>query len=217
MEKPKLKDQLKKYQDSANKKLDQYVQDKENWRYLEVIITLASVTFFIVFAIRPTVVTITGLIGEINEKRELTQKMQQKIDTIIIAQEEFALVQGNRDLLESYLPTRYSISQGIAQVAGISMDNGLPLKHVGMDSIENMVNPTKDFASLEFDFSTGGSYQQLRSFLMDIDAVRRWIDVNRFEISVNDDKDTPPGFLKFNFQGGLNYWFDEVYEQKKNN
>lgn len=214
MNKLKIFKKIKKYQDSANKSLNEYAKDNENWRYLEVIITLLSITFFIVFAIRPTVITIADLVGEINEKKELTQQMQQKIDLIIIAQNEFALVQGSRDLLESYLPTKFAISQGIAQMAGASMNSNLPVKHVSVSSIDDMINPTRDFSGLEFDFSSDGNYQELRLFLGELDSVRRWVDVNRFQIKASEERDHPPGFLNFNFRGQFNYWFEETYGQE---
>jgi hypothetical protein len=215
--KKQIANQFKKYQDKVNAFLEEYAENKESWKYLEVIITVFSVAFFIVFAIRPAVVTISGLVGEINEKKDLTQKMQRKINSVIIAQEEFALVQGNRYILESYLPSEFAISQGIAQVAGAANEIGLPVEQLSVDHIQNMTNPPKSFSGQKFNFSTKGDYQDIKEFIRLINLVRRWMEINNYQIGLNKDKEAALTSLTFFLNGQFHYWFENTYGQEINN
>jgi hypothetical protein len=214
--KKQIANQFKKYQDKVNAFLEEYAENKESWKYLEVIITVFSVAFFIVFAIRPAVVTISGLVGEINEKKDLTQKMQRKINSVIIAQEEFALVQGNRYILESYLPSEFAISQGIAQVAGAANEIGLPVEQLSVDHIQNMTNPPKSFSGQKFNFSTKGDYQDIKEFIRLINLVRRWMEINNYQIGLNKDKEAALTSLTFFLNGEFHYWFENTYGQEVN-
>ncbi len=217
LKKEQIANQFKKYQDKVNTSLEEYAENKESWKYLEVIITVFSVAFFIVFAIRPAVVTISGLIGEINEKKELTQKMQKKINSIIIAQEEFALVQGNRQILESYLPSEFAIGQGVAQVAGAANESSLPINQLSVDHIQNMINPSTSFSGLKFNFSTKGEYDEIKEFIRLINLVRRWMEINNYQIGLSKDKEAALTSLTFFLNGEFHYWFENIYGQENNN
>ncbi len=210
MKKEKLQQELKNYHQKIDKKLNEYASDSVNWRYTEAVITILATTFFIFFAIRPAVITIAGLIGEINEKREISSRMQQKINNIVSAQEEYALVQERRDLLESYLPSDFGISQGITQVGGISMDDNLPVSQMRLEEME-MANPKTDLSGIEFNFSTQGEYDQLKRLVEQIGLVRRWINIDNYQITVGEDDEAPLTQLKFNLKARFNYWFEGNY------
>ncbi len=214
MKKKELKNQLEEYQKKLNNKLTEYAESESSWRHMEIIITLLSITFFVVFAIRPAVLTISGLIGEINEKKETSRQMQSKINSVIIAQEEFALVQGKRNILESYLPSKFSIIQGIIQVAGAASGSNLEINQMNIRGIENMVSPGSEFSGLEFSYSSKGEYDQLKSFIKNLNLVRRWIDIKSYQVSVGEEKDQPLHVLNFNLSGDLNYWFEENYGKR---
>ncbi len=212
-----LTNQFKDYQKKVNKKLEKYAENEERWNYLEVVITIFSITFFVIFAIRPAIVTISSLVGEIKEKEELSQKMQRKINSVIIAQEEFALVQGKRKLLESYLPSDFAISQGIAQVAGVSLESNLPVNQFSVKQIDNMIRPSKDLSGLDFNVTSAGDYGQIKEFLEYVNESRRWLEVENYQINISEDEENPLGLLNFYIKGKFNYWFEENYGQEKNN
>lgn len=217
IKKAELANQFKEYQDKVNEKLRKYAKNEESWHYLEVVITIFSITFFIIFAIRPAVVTISGLVGEINEKKELSQQMQQKINSVVIAQEEFALVQGKRELLESYLPSDYAITHGITQVAGAASEGDLSVGQMSVGQIENMINPSKKLSGLRFNFSSEGAYDQIKKFFKQLETIRRWVEVDSYQIGIKEEKDTPLDLLNFYLNGKFNYWFEKTYGQEKNN
>lgn len=55
--------------------------------FLEIILSLAAISFFSIFAIRPTFLTIAELLKEINTKKETAAIMDTKIKSLQTAQE----------------------------------------------------------------------------------------------------------------------------------
>lgn len=74
------------------------------WQKTEIAGTFMLITFFLVFAVRPAILTITKLYGEIKQKEELSKKMKRKLQDIISAQVIFSDVQEKYFLVYSGLP-----------------------------------------------------------------------------------------------------------------
>ena len=50
--------------------------------YLEILLSLATISVFAIFALRPTILTIAGLLKEIETKKETLAKMDEKISNL---------------------------------------------------------------------------------------------------------------------------------------
>src|SRR3989344_6028300 len=71
---------------------------------LELFLSVATVVFFAVFAIRPTLVTMSNLIKELEDKRQLDQQLTQKIAALSTAQATFLNLQPRLVVLDEALP-----------------------------------------------------------------------------------------------------------------
>ena len=72
--------------------------------YTGIILTLATITFFALFAIKPTVTTIASLVKEINSKKVVDQKLQTKINSLRQAQTNYSLISDKLVLIDQVLP-----------------------------------------------------------------------------------------------------------------
>ena len=62
-------------------------RERSDWRvYLEILLSLATVSVFSIFALRPTILTIAELMQQIEEKKSTVAAMDEKIQTIGKAQ-----------------------------------------------------------------------------------------------------------------------------------
>jgi len=104
---------------------------EKNRKVFELSITFAIISIFLFFAIRPTFLTISTLVGDIKSKELLTSKMKIKIDQIITAQDNFSQVQekysvknnvnydkltftqSDKDYYSTKISTRTSFSSGV--------------------------------------------------------------------------------------------------------
>ncbi len=204
------------YQKGLTKAIEKYQEQEEAWRYTEVALTLFTVAFFVLFAIRPAVVTISSLVGEIKEKETISLKMRGKINAIIAAQEEYALVQEKADLIDSFLPVSFNISQGLTQVIGSANQSQVSLGGISLAGVsligEEEVKKEKEkkeenenLSELNFSFSSKGDYFNLKQVVKMIVETRRWIDLTQYQITKSQKEEEP---LSLTINGRLFYWND---------
>lgn len=208
------------YELNLKKAIDKYRSDKQFLRYFELGITLLVIAFFVFMAIKPAVVTISGLVGEIKQKKILATKMEEKINTIIAAQEEYAVVQAQAILIDEFLPPDVDLSFGISQVAGAVKDSQLAISGISLDQVEMVTNMSKEESKVKkedkkiknlfglgFSMSMKGDYFSLRNFVDRILDVRRWLALEEYQI-VPGKEDEAPGTLVFSGSGRLFYWLN---------
>jgi Tfp pilus assembly protein PilO len=151
-------------------------------------LTIFTICFFLVVAIRPTLVTIARLNREIRDKKEANQKMQAKINSIIAAQDEYAQKLDLLPLLEEALPERSEFPRLASFIERLASENGAVLKSLTFNQI-GQVGKDKNKAvssetgSLEFSLNVSGSYPNLKAFLAKLEDSRRIIKIDKTAFS----------------------------------
>lgn len=167
--------------------------------FLEILLSLGTVSVFGVLAIKPTLVTIANLTQEISSKEETVQTMDQKIQNIQIAQQIFEEQKDTISLLNQSVPAKPQPIEHVKQIEALATKhnvfvetiNSSDIVLVGSDSsntpkqtnpnnLEDLVEPLPENAyQLEINFSVSGDYQNLIAFLKDIEQHRRPFAVDR--------------------------------------
>jgi len=160
--------------------LQKKVKEARSFAWLSV--SIFTVSFFIIVAIKPTLVTITKLNKEIKDKREISQKLQVKINSIIAAQEEFAGNSDNLYLLSEALPEKSEFPKLAGFFESVALSSGVSVKSLSFESVGKSPPQTlkKDvpiLGSMSFSISTSGDYLQLKQFLNTLEASRRIIKI----------------------------------------
>src|SRR3990172_1643619 len=83
--------------------------------YFTITLTLFSLSFFGLFAIRPTLITAVSLIKEVNDLRKLSLDYENKISNFITAQSEYEKIRGSIPQVDKALP-QYSEFPGFARI-----------------------------------------------------------------------------------------------------
>jgi len=173
------------------------------------------VAFFSFFAVKPAAVTVAGLFGKIKEKEEISVKMQKKINELIEAQQIYSDAQARVNLVDSFLPSDFAIAQGISQLVGCAHQSTLSLMGLGFSRINLSGSEEKkkkaevnqkqeNLQVLPFSLSGKGDYFNIREFVAQLMAARRWIVINQYQIS--KDKKEEGQLLNLTLAGELNYW-----------
>lgn len=161
--------------------IGQFYRQKKVRVYTEIVLSILTTAFFLFFAIKPTLVTITGLIKEIKDKKIVTQKLEEKINALKIAQQEYLSVQPELYLVDEALPKDSQISLLVKQIEFLSARAGVILEGVQYSSVN-----LKDRGSsskpeeVEFKIVVGGDYQSLNRFLLSLNKLRRIIQLEGF-------------------------------------
>jgi len=185
--------------------------------FLEILLSLATISIFSIFALKPTMVTITELVKEIRKKEGVVKQLDSKISTLATAQRVFSEQQANINLLDLALPKTLSPEtfsrqmEGIANVDGISFKGMTVGKAVlaGTDTSklskeESRAIPQGASAAV-FSANYSGSFESISSFLKHLESMRRPPILVSSAISKSSSKDASPDTLNFVLSGYLPY------------
>ncbi|NCO12682.1 hypothetical protein GW926_04090 [Candidatus Pacearchaeota archaeon] len=145
---------------------------------LELFLTVGAIIFFAVFAIRPTLVTMSDLVKEIEDKRDLDQKLTQKIASLSTAQTTYLEVQDRLYLLEQAYPSTPDFIFAIKIIEKIASDRNILIDTLSVPEIPKEVDPELPFSKLSnnsfpLSLSLTGDYNQIRLFVEDLLTYRR--------------------------------------------
>lgn len=176
--------------------------------YVEILLSLATISIFAIFALRPTLLTIAGLIKEIDSKKETIEQMQSKIDNLTKAQNLYNLERSKINILLGAIPDQPNPESFARQIEGLSGKHDLKISDVTVGEAvilgkkTELVNKkAKDLKTLPegsagVDVSTTYTagldrYGSLVGTISDFENLRRptQIDTIRIRTSTTDEKD----------------------------
>lgn len=98
--------------------------------YTYLSLSLATIAFFVFFAIRPTVNTIIGLQKQIKDDREVETKLQEKINALSQFQVEYEIIRPDLPILDKAIPETPNINELIKVVEKLALDNEASLSAI---------------------------------------------------------------------------------------
>lgn len=178
-------------------------EKKQVRTYTGVILSLLTVAFFSFFAIRPTLITIASLVKEIENKRMIAQKLQEKIDAITIAQAEYAAVSSEFPLVEEALPQEPNLPLFIRQLETLTVQNRVTLRTIQFSQVnlrgklvaEPDLVKKGEVSKVTFSLSASGSYQNLKTFLQSLEDLRRFVVISSFGFKTGEKEEGQPLIL----------------------
>jgi len=171
-----------KLSSQANPLFTYLQKQRENQKFiklLEIGGTFFLISFFTFFAIKPTFLTISSLLGDIKSKELLTKELKTKINDVILAQDMFSQVQEKYSLIDSSLPINPRFYQANSQVVGLSKNN-----QIIIDKISYLVHDQNYFST---SISTSSSFPLAVSLISSILQNRRLTGIDNFTISLDKD------------------------------
>jgi Tfp pilus assembly protein PilO len=149
--------------------------------YTEFVLTILVICFFLFFAIKPTLVTITGLAKALSDQKLVAQKLEEKINSLNLAQSQYNLVQPDLYLLDEAIPVQPQITTLIKQLETLGKYSGVTVDGIQLSQV-NLMNkkivPSQE--SIDFSIAVSGEYQNLKNFLKSISSFRRVILIDNF-------------------------------------
>lgn len=176
------------------KKLNQlYVQRPEVRTSLEILLSLLTISFFTVFALRPTFNTIAELFATIRTQREVKETLENKIVAIGRAQAVWSQQEGRLTLLEQSLPKHSATDAFLQQIEGLAASRNLTLSSFNLENAllvgsekrarrKEKSDPLniEDVVATKTSFSVTGDFASLIVFLKDSENLRRLVLVESF-------------------------------------
>jgi Tfp pilus assembly protein PilO len=165
--------------------------------FLELLLSMTAIAVFAIFALRPTIITIVDLLGQIEAKEEVIATMDTKIQNLATAQAVYAQESRRIALLDSAIPDSSEPHRLIQQVQGVTAKTGLEigsasvdetmLKGIDKSSGDPDILVPEGSKSLSFSVNAIGAYPQIESFLNDMEKMRRPNIIKIFNIRSLDE------------------------------
>jgi Tfp pilus assembly protein PilO len=172
-------------------KIKNFYSQKKVQVYSQIILSLFTVSFFTFFAIRPTLVTIAKLIKDVEDKKIVVNKLDQKIQALNLAQAEYHLISDKIYLLNQALPANADLAQLIRQVETLAQRDQVKIKSTNFEAavLKDNTAGTKSTATakkdklkeISFNLVVAGDYPSLKKFFDDLAQLRRLVFISPFQ------------------------------------
>ncbi len=173
--------------------------------FLEILLSLATIAFFAVFALKPTLLTIAQLKREVDTKKETVVKMEQKIQNLSRASALFNREISRLSLLDTAVPSNPSPGLEVRQIEGIAKKNKVSILGISLGEITLVGQEKEKFKekkelkefpegakAISLSINVSGTYPDLVAFLSDLESLRRplRIDAISFNLISTEEKQT---------------------------
>ena len=196
---------------------DYLKKQQENEKFLKTIeigATFVLITFFVVFAIRPTAYAISKLLGDIESKKLLKTQLSQKINDVIIAQDIFSQVEGKYDIVNSSLPDKPSFYDSFNQIKYSSNPDIILNKISFNQNDDSKQNSNSNLQTYSTSISSTGSFISSIELAEKLLKNQRLISINSISFSNQSIISPASSPSATNSTGGLgtninivfNYW-----------
>lgn len=160
---------------------------------LELFLSVGAVIFFAVFAIRPTLVTMSDLVKEIEDKRDLDQKLTQKIASLSTAQTSYLDVQERLYLLIQTLPSTPDLIHSVKILEKLAADQGVLIDSLTVSEVPREVSAEIPFTKLKkssfpVSMSLSGDYEKIRNFVQALIGYRRLFITDTVIFSTSEER-----------------------------
>lgn len=167
--------------------------------FLEILLSLAATTFFVVFALRPTLITVSQLVKDIRNKEEIISQMDQKITNLKEARQVYDQESARIFLVNEAVPENPSPEIMSRQFEGVTQKFALNLIGVSIEQVQivgsekpsgkSALGPLPEGAKeMAFTLTTSASsYTNVLPFMFDLEQLRRPVKIDSLGISSIED------------------------------
>lgn len=183
----------------VNPLLSYLSKQSENNKFIksvEISATFLLISFFIFFAIKPTLLTISKLVGDIKAKEILVKELKAKINNVIISQDLFSQVQEKYALIESSLPTSPRFYHATSQIVGLTEKN-----QVYLDGLNYSISNSNFYST---NISTSSSFLSASSLLSGFLQNRRLFQIDQISFTLNEETNSKT--ININLPLKIYYW-----------
>lgn len=173
--------------------LEKFYQNPVALVSFELLLSIGAIIFFALFAIKPTLMTMSDLLKEIEDKKALEQKMIQKIASLSSAQTQFISYESRLQVLDEAIPSHPDLIRAlkiIEKIAGekeLAIDR-LTLSEFPKDNPSSVVSKQITRNDLKVSVGVKGDYQTIRSFVEELMNSRRVFIVETINFKTSESR-----------------------------
>lgn len=168
---------------------------KKTETFITLVLTFITLSFFIFFAINPTLSTITQLKKQLEDSQFVEKQLQDKITNVSLLQQQYTLLNSDIALALSAIPKTAETALFVAQIQQLARISHLKVASIQTYPVElnrkDAQAPTenalpKDYFSFVFSVSAEGSYEDIMRFLNNLSFFERIVTIDSLSLEKND-------------------------------
>jgi hypothetical protein len=171
-----------------------YKQRRDLRAFLELVLSLSTIIIFVVFALKPTAVTIISLYSQIRNKQDALNSLNQKVSNLQTANNVFNQNKGFIPDIDAAVFTNPEPDTTSKQILGLASKNSVSLLGVSVGQImligksaaskDSSTKPLPGNAlSMPVSISVKGSYLGLLAFIKDLETLRIPVKIDSLTIN----------------------------------
>lgn len=182
------------------------LKNRKTQAYTMVILSLFAISFFGFFAIRPTLKTIATLQKQIEDRSLVDQKLEDKINALIAAQEEYRRAEPILPAIYGLLPEKAEITSLLIQLENLVDNRSSTVSAISFEpivlygeepvpvapnnpatgeSLQNVLSShTAAPSAFSFSVTFSGPYRELVNILSRLTKLDRIVTINSAEFSL---------------------------------
>ncbi len=174
-------------------KLAQFYQNPVAQVSSQLVFSIIAVIIFAIFAIRPTLLTMSDLIKELNDKQALSQSLTQKVAALSSAQTEYTNSQDKLAILDEAIPPEPRFGEAVAIIEKIASENNLLIQSVQAKAVPKEDSTAtgsaeKTRVSTPIVVTVQGDYPTIRNFVNALQTTRRLLVIDSVIFNVSDTR-----------------------------
>lgn len=162
---------------------------------LELFFSIGLVLFLAFFAIQPTLITMSDLVKEIDDKKALSENMSKKLAALSSAQVEYAAIRNQLTLLDQAIPIQTDIITILKTIEKIAADSQIIITSLAVVEMPATMPSDTDFSALErksipIRINVVGDYMSIRMFVENLISNRKVFVTDAITLSVSEKSTT---------------------------
>ncbi len=160
------------------------MESKKAASYFALTLSLFTLSFFGIFAIRPTLITAISLTKQVSDLRILYLDYENKIGSLIRAQGEYEKIRNDVHLVDESLPDNPAFSNLAKTVEKFANQENFLISQLQIDPLPiSMTQPKGKLYEYGFTLVGVGKYSSISSFLNHIVNWKRIISIKSLEFA----------------------------------
>lgn len=160
---------------------------------IELFLSIGLVVFLGLFAVRPTLITMSDLVKEIEEKQELEDAMTRKIASLSTAQTEYLTLEERLHVLDQAMPYGPQLIYSTKIIEKAATDNSIIISSITTEQVPDEVQEELQFFQLTKQnmivrVGVIGDYPSIRNFVESLMQSRRTFIVESVTFSIEENR-----------------------------
>lgn len=159
------------------------LKKERNKQYGMLIFTFATMTFFGIFAINPTLTTIVELQRTLKDAQFVEEQLSTKIKNLSVLQNQYTQITPDLEIIGQAVPTTPEATLFMGQLQAIVARSGVSLQGIGFGGlILNAISPV-DAGTFTFSMQIQGTFSQIDAFLTTLTTFDRIVVLDSINIA----------------------------------